>query len=105
MSNVLIIEDEDFLIRVLEDNLVTEKYAVEIARNGEEALEKIGKKKPDVILLDIVLPKKDGLTVLGEVVKNPEWRLIPVIILSNLAEDVTIKQALDMGADEYFVKS
>lgn len=105
MNHVLIAEDEDFLIRVLEDNLVTEGYAVDIAKNGEEAVEKIGKKKPDLILLDILMPKKDGFYVLEEVKKNPEWKLIPIIVLSNLGGDVEIKRALEMGADDYFVKS
>ena len=105
MNNVLIVEDEDFLIRALEDNLVGEGYTVDIAKNGGEAMEKIGKKKPDLVLLDILMPKKDGFYVLEEIKKSPEWKLIPVIVLSNLGEDTTIKQALEMGADDYFVKS
>ncbi|PIR13995.1 hypothetical protein COV49_00375 [Candidatus Falkowbacteria bacterium CG11_big_fil_rev_8_21_14_0_20_39_10] len=105
MNNILIVEDEEFLIRALEDNLVAEGYAVSIARDGEEAVEKIGKKKPDIVLLDILMPKKSGFYVLGEIKKNPEWKLIPVIVLSNLGEDTTIKKALEMGADDYFVKS
>lgn len=105
MSHVLIVEDEEFLIRAIEDNLAAEGYAIDIARNGEEALEKIGKKKPDLVLLDILMPKKDGFSVLEGIKKNPEWKLIPVIVLSNLGEDKSIKRALEMGADDYFVKS
>ncbi len=105
MSIVLIAEDEDFLIRTLEDNLVSEGYSVDVARNGDEAIEKIAKKKPDIILLDILMPKRDGFYVLEEIKKNPEWKLVPVIVLSNLGEDATIKKALEMGADDYFVKS
>ena len=105
MNHVLIVEDEDFLIRTLEDNLVAEGYTVDIAKDGGEAVEKIGKKKPDLVLLDILMPKKDGFYVLEELKKNPEWKLIPVIVLSNLGEDMTIKKSLDMGADDYFVKS
>jgi DNA-binding response OmpR family regulator len=105
MNHVLIVEDEDFLIRTLEDNLVSEGYTVDVARNGEEAIKKIEKKKPNIVLLDILMPKKDGFYVLGEIKKNPEWKLIPVIVLSNLGEDITIKKALEMGADDYFVKS
>jgi len=105
MNHVLIVEDEDFLIRTLEDNLKAEGYAVDIAKNGEEAIEKIGKNKPNLVLLDILMPKKDGFYVLGEIKKNLEWKLIPVIVLSNLGEDTTIKKALEMGADDYFVKS
>ncbi|MDD5043772.1 MAG: response regulator [Patescibacteria group bacterium] len=105
MNHVLIVEDEDFLIRTLEDNLTAEGCTVDVAKNGEEAIEKIGRKKPDLILLDILMPKKDGFYVLGETKKNPEWKLIPVIVLSNLGEDMTIKRALELGADDYFVKS
>jgi DNA-binding response OmpR family regulator len=105
MSHILIVEDEDFLIRALEDNLVAEGYKIDIARNGEEAVEKVGENKPDLILLDILMPKKDGFYVLGEIKKNPEWKLIPVIVMSNLGEDTSIKRALKMGADDYFVKS
>lgn len=105
MNNVLIVEDESSLMEALEDNLTAEGCMVDTAKDGEEALEKIRKKKPDLILLDLLLPKRDGFYVLGEAKKNPEWKLIPVIILSNLGEDTTIKRALEMGADDYFVKS
>jgi DNA-binding response OmpR family regulator len=105
MSHVLVVEDEDFLMLALEDNLVAEGYAVDLAKNGEEAIEKIKKRKPDLVLLDILMPKQDGFYVLGEIRKNPEWKLIPVIVLSNLGEDETVKRSLDMGADDYFVKS
>ena len=105
MSRVLIVEDEDFLIRTLEDNLTTEGYTVDIARNGDEAIKKIGKKKPDLVLLDILMPKRDGFSVLEAIKKDPERKLIPVIVLSNLGEDMTIKRALEAGADDFFVKS
>jgi DNA-binding response OmpR family regulator len=105
MNYILIVEDEDFLIRTLKDNLVIEGYTIETAKDGEEAIEKIGKKKPDLILLDILMPKKDGFYVLEEIKKNPKWKLIPVIVLSNLGEDAAIKRALEIGADDYFVKS
>lgn len=105
MSNVLVVEDEEFLVRALKDNLTIEGYTVNIAKNGGEAIKKIKKKKPDLILLDILMPEKDGFYVLEEVKNNPKWKLVPVIILSNLGEDTAIKRALEMGADGYFVKS
>ena len=105
MNNILIVEDEDFLIMALKDNLVAAGYTVDIARNGDEALKKIQKKKPSLVLLDILMPQKDGFYVLEEIKKNPERQLIPVIVLSNLGEDKVIKRALDMGADDYLVKS
>ena len=105
MNNILIVEDENFLIQVLKDNLTARGYRIDVAKDGEEAVKKIGKKKPDLILLDILMPQKDGFYVLEEIKKNPKWKLIPVIVLSNLGEDAAIKRAMDMGANDYFVKS
>ena len=105
MAVVLITEDEDFLVRTLQDNLTAEGITVDIAKDGEEAIKKIAENKPDLILLDLLMPKKDGFYVLEELKKNPKWKLIPVIILSNLGEDKEIKRAMDMGANDYFVKS
>ncbi|MBI4993467.1 response regulator [Candidatus Wolfebacteria bacterium] len=105
MNNVLIVEDEKFLVRALQDSLSVEGYKVDVAFDGEEAVGKIRSKNPDIILLDILMPKKDGFYVLEELKKNPEWKTIPVIVLSNLSGDVEIKKALAMGAVDYFVKS
>ena len=105
MNHILICEDEAFLVQALQDNLTSEGYSVEVASTGEDAVAKISKKNPDLVLLDLLMPKGDGFYVLGEIKKNPKTKLIPVIVLSNLGEDTTIKKALEMGADDYFVKS
>jgi DNA-binding response OmpR family regulator len=105
MGYILVAEDEDFLVKALQDNLVAEGYTVGVAGNGEEAVEKVEKKKPDLILLDLLMPKKDGFYVLEKLKNNPKYKLIPVIVLSNLGEDTAIKKAMEMGADDYFVKS
>ncbi|MEK7077101.1 MAG: response regulator [Patescibacteria group bacterium] len=105
MSRILVVEDEEFLLRALKDNISHEGFDVDLARDGEEALEKVRAKKPDLILLDLLMPRKDGFAVLEELTRNPEWRLIPVIVLSNLGSDHDIKRALEMGAKDYFVKS
>jgi len=105
MNKVLIIEDEDFLIRALDDNLIAEGCTVDIAKNGEEGIDKIAINKPDIILLDLLMPKRDGFYVLEEIKKNPDWKSIPIIVLSNLGEDMAIKRAMDMGADDYLIKS
>ena len=102
---VLIVEDEAFLAQVLKDNLEAEGYIVDFVTNGEEAIAYLHKNRPDLILLDLLMPKKDGFYVLGEVKKNLEWKVVPVIVLSNLGGDVEIKKALEMGANDYFVKS
>ena len=105
MSHILVAEDEEFLATAVKDNLEAEGCTVEAAPNGEEAIAKLKKQKPDLILLDLLMPKKDGFYVLEELEKNPEWNAIPVIVLSNLGGDAEIKRALELGADDYFVKS
>jgi DNA-binding response OmpR family regulator len=105
MNHVLIVEDEDFLVRALKDNLSAEGYSVAVAMDGEAAFDEIKKKNPNLILLDLLLPKKNGFDVLKEIRQNPEYKLIPVVILSNLGEDSEIKRALELGANDYFVKS
>ena len=105
MNRILVVEDEQFLVQALKDNLESEGYVVDSASNGEEATEHIRKNKPDIILLDLLMPKKDGFYVLEEVKKNPDWKLIPTLVLSNLGGDAEIKRALALGADDYFVKS
>lgn len=105
MDHVLVVEDEEFLVRALKDNLTSEGYGVSVAMDGEAAFDELRKKKPNLVLLDLLLPKKNGFDVLKDMKANPEWQLIPVVILSNLGEDAEIKRALDLGADDYFVKS
>lgn len=105
MNHVLIVEDEEFLVRAVRDNLESEGLSVSVAMDGEAVFKEITKKKPSIILLDLLLPKKNGFDVLKELKASPEWQLIPVIVLSNLGEDAEIKRALELGASDYFVKS
>lgn len=105
MGHILIVEDEKLLAMALKDSLISEGHKVDTAADGEEGIKRISKKKPDIILLDLLMPKKDGFYVLGELKKNPNWKTILVIVLSNLGGDAEIQRALEMGADDYFVKS
>ncbi|MFZ2303626.1 MAG: response regulator [Minisyncoccia bacterium] len=105
MNHVLVVEDEDFLVRALKDNLESEGHTVGVATDGEMVFDELKKKKPSLILLDLLLPKKNGFDVLKEIRQSPEWQHIPVVILSNLGEDSEIKRALELGANDYFVKS
>lgn len=105
MEHILIVEDEPILMRALKDYLEMEEYAVDTAFDGEEAIKKLQKQVPDVMLLDLLMPKRDGFYVLEEIKKNPEWGQIITIVLSNLGGDQEIKRALGMGADDYFVKT
>lgn len=105
MNHVLVVEDEEFLARAIKDNLTSRGCTVSIATDGDAVEPELKNKKPDLILLDLLLPKKNGFDVLRDIKTNPEWQLIPVIILSNLGEDSEIKRGLELGASDYFVKS
>ncbi len=105
MKKILVVEDEEFLMQALTDNLGQEGCTVDSAANDDEALEHMKKSKPDLVLLDLLMPKRDGFSTIEEIKKNAEWQMIPIIVLSNLGGDDDIKRALALGADDYFVKS
>lgn len=102
---LLIVEDEEILIKVLEEKFKQEGFEVKIAQDGEVVLSITKDFHPDLILLDLILPKKSGFEVLKELKADPELKIIPVIILSNLGQDEEIKQALGLGAKDYYVKA
>lgn len=105
MKKILIAEDEDILLNVLKDRFEVEGWKVTVAKNGVEAMEFINKSKFDLVLLDLLMPKKDGFEVLKEVKDNPELKNLPIIVLSNLGGNEDIKKALALGANDYFVKT
>ena len=102
---ILIVEDEDTLSLVLAEKFKNEGYEIMVANNGQEALPKASRFQPDVILLDLIMPKKLGMEVLADLKSDAELALIPVIVLSNLEGDEIIKKALALGAVDYFVKT
>lgn len=103
-KKILIIEDDRALQNALVEVLEKEGYETVSTFDGEEGLSKAGTEKPDLIMLDIILPKKDGYEVLGEIKKSPQ-KDIPVLILTNLEEINNVQQALDLGATTFMVKS
>lgn len=102
---ILIVEDEDVLVRVLQEKFEEEKFQVAVALDGETALPLAKKFKPDIILLDVILPKISGIEVLEKLKADDDLRNIPVIMLSNIDEDRKIKQAFELGAVDYMVKT
>lgn len=102
---VLLIEDEEILGDVLKEKLEQEKFTVEWATDGEAGMAKVKPFSPDLIVLDLILPKKDGFTVLKELKADPKFKTIPVVVLSNLGQDEEIKKALALGAVDYMVKA
>lgn len=101
---ILIVEDEEILGKVLEEKFEDNDFKVSIAKDGESVLPMAKKFNPDIILLDLILPKLDGLEVLAKLKSDEDLRDIPVIMLSNLNEDDKIKQALNLGAVDYMTK-
>lgn len=102
---ILIIEDEEALSRVLKEKLETEGFEAMIIGDGGEAISGALAFKPDIILLDLLLPKRNGFEILEELKDNIDLKTVPVIVLSNLGEDENIKKAIQLGAGDYFVKT
>jgi len=105
MKKILFIEDEEALQRTFGDILQREKYEVIKALDGEIGLRLAKSEKPDLIILDLVLPKIHGFEVLKTLKKDKETKDIPVIILTNLERPKDVEQALDLGATTYLVKT
>ena len=104
-KTILIVEDEATLHRALLEFLTEEGFAVLSAMDGEKGLELAKSKKPDLVLLDIVLPKMDGYEVLERLKENAPTKKIPVILLTNLESAEDVQRAFDKGATTYLVKA
>ena len=105
MKKILFIEDEEALQRSMGDMLEQNGYEVIRALDGESGLEMAKKEAPDLILLDLILPKKNGFEVLEEIKKDQSAKNIPVIVLTNLEGSAEIERALSLGATTYLVKA
>ncbi|MBU0722436.1 response regulator [Patescibacteria group bacterium] len=104
-KKILLVEDDQYIVRAYKDGLMRAGFEVLIASDGNEALEKIKKDLPDLILLDLIMPVKNGFEVLEELKMNGETKKIPVAILSNLGQDSDIKKGKALGAIDYLIKS
>jgi two-component system, OmpR family, phosphate regulon response regulator PhoB len=102
---ILVAEDDRFLRKAAEMALKRQGYTVLTAADGEEALRAARSVLPDLILLDLIMPKLNGFDVLQALKKDAPTAHIPVIILSNLGQDRDVQQALDAGAAAYFIKT
>lgn len=102
---ILLGEDDRFIAKIYKTRLTREGYQVEHAINGEEVLKLAKEKKPDMILLDLIMPVKNGFETLQELKTDPELKKIKVVILSNLNQDEDQKRVMDLGAEEYVVKA
>lgn len=104
-AKVLVVEDEDILLTALSEELKSGGYEVDGAGDGVEGLEKVKSFKPDLILLDLLMPKMDGMEMLKKLRENDETKNIPVVILTNLSDYERISEALALGAMDYLVKA
>jgi len=104
-KTILIIEDDEIILRALYLSFHEEEYTIATATDGESGLKMTERLKPDLVLLDLILPKMDGFAYLKNLKANPELKKIPVIVLSNLGDQENIDKAKGLGAEDYFVKS
>jgi two-component system alkaline phosphatase synthesis response regulator PhoP len=105
MKTILIVEDEQGLLRVLKDKLEEEGFSVLIARNGLEGLNISMEKHPDLILLDILMPVMDGITMLKRLRQDVWGKDVSVMLLTNLSQEEKIADAVELGTFEYLIKS
>jgi len=104
-KKILIVEDDFFVRDLYGRELTREGFEVETAADGPEGLSKIGEVKPDLILLDIMLPKMSGLDVLKKLKEKEETKNVPVVLLTNLGQDTVIREGFSLGAIGYLIKA
>lgn len=103
-KNILIVDDELSILVPIKFLLEKNDYHVELAQSGRDALDKIAQSKPDLILLDIMLPDLDGYEIFQMIRENPQWDDIKVIYLTAKNRDVDIAKGLNLGVDAYITK-
>jgi len=105
MSTVLVVEDSPVAREVVMKILEREGYNVVGAGNGLEALDRLHSETPDLVLLDVMMPEMDGLTLLKEMRDEPQYKELPVILLTALSDEGRMKKARELGVREYLVKT
>ena len=104
-KKILLVEDEEIIYSLLKKKLNQQGYEVSIATDGKEGLEKIEREKPDLVLLDIIMPKMGGFEVMEEMKKKEELKDIPVIVISNSGQPVELDKARSLGAKDWLIKT
>ena len=104
-KKILIVEDDNLLLKILSDEFEKNNFQDLLAEDGQEGLDKALYEKPDLILLDIVMPKMDGLTMLKKMREQKEGATIPVLILTNLSGAETIEKSVASGSFDFLVKA
>jgi two-component system, OmpR family, alkaline phosphatase synthesis response regulator PhoP len=104
-KKILIVEDDNILQKALQEFLAGEGFDIFSALDGEEGVTMVKTKNPDLVLLDIILPRKDGYEVLAEIKADEATKKIPVILLTNLGSLNDVEKALELGATTYLIKA
>jgi DNA-binding response OmpR family regulator len=102
--SILVADDEPNIVLSLEFVLQEEGYRVRVARDGQEALQAIAAEKPDLLLLDVMLPRVSGFEVCERIRANPAWRDLRVVMVSAKGREVEVRKGLALGADSYITK-
>ena len=105
MTKILVVEDDKFLSNVYRIKLQKVGFDVVIAIDGAEALEKIKSENFDLVILDLIIPKMDGFTVLSEIKSQEKYKKLPILVSSNLGQMEDINRAIKLGATDFVVKS
>jgi DNA-binding response OmpR family regulator len=102
---ILVAEDDKFLANAYRVKLSKAGFEVKLTSDGDETLKALDAYAPDVIVLDLVMPKKDGFTVLSALKSSEKWKNVPCIVASNLGQKEDIDKAKNLGADDYIIKT
>lgn len=102
---VMVVEDDAFLVKAYQVKLEKEGYEVWIATDGNEAISYLSKSRPNIVLLDLMLPGASGFDILTQIRKTEGWKNVPVIILTNLGQPQDMQQGKELGAVDYMIKA
>jgi two-component system alkaline phosphatase synthesis response regulator PhoP len=105
-NKILLVEDDPMVVRMYQRKLTKDGFRVTLAFNGEEGLAALMKERPDIILLDIMMPKMNGIEMLKRIKADPVLKNIPVVILTNLGDrPEDVQKCKELGAEDYWVKA
>ncbi|MCK5466213.1 response regulator [Candidatus Parcubacteria bacterium] len=104
-ASVLIIEDDSYISDMYRIKLESEDFEVATAKDGIVGIKMLEKQKPDIVLLDVVMPKIDGFSILKTIKRNLELKKIPIVLLTNLSQKENVEKGFELGADSYIIKA
>lgn len=105
-AHILLVEDDSFISGMYQTKLASQGYQVELVEDGEAAWQRLTQDPlPDILLLDVVLPKKDGFEILEDIRKEERTRNLPVVMLTNLGQKPDVERGLKLGANDYIIKA